>query len=137
LSNAWLLLLPACVGVLGLDDYNDAVAGLCLCDQQVPTFGGRCVEVLGERLDAVSEPTRAAWLSYYAEHCGDSCSDALSCYQQKATCSELGCGEARECCGYSEAPGASMTCDTSQGDGTCVACNSDPNSCGANCCPLP
>jgi hypothetical protein len=112
LKSAWLLLFAgACVGVLGLDDFQEAVVELCTCDEQLPQFDQSCVDTLTERLQAVSEPTRAEWLSFYADNCAGSCADALDCYLQDATCSQTDCNEARECCGFTETDANKVICD--------------------------
>ena len=112
-----LLWSAGCVDALGLTDYQDAVAKLCKCDVEVPQLDGRCSEVLGERLDSVSEPLRGDWLDYFAEHCADSCENAFACYQQPGTCSTVSCQEDRECCGFTE--GGSVFCELSGDEGSC------------------
>jgi len=103
------VLLASCTSVLGLDEYDDAIAELCKCDQQVG-FVVDCEATLSARLDGVSEPTREDWLQYFAEHCAGTCQQALACYDQPGTCSTLACAENAECCG-------DMTCN--QDVGTC------------------
>ena len=99
---------PACVGVLDLKDYRDAVAELCACDGEesnLPDFGSvdSCISVLSERLASVTPEAREAWLEYYAKNCDDNCNRAFECYQLTATCSFTVCyQDARECCGYQE-----------------------------------
>lgn len=91
-----------CVAALDLDDYRGAVASLCVCDQIVPQFGGRCVEILEGRLASVTPERRADFLALYADRCADSCDEAESCYQHEALCTPEGreCSEDRECCGF-------------------------------------
>jgi hypothetical protein len=109
--------LAGCVDALGLADYQDAIAELCKCDVEVPQSNGKCVEVLGQRLDSVSEPLRGQWLDYYAEHCAGSCEDAFDCYQQPGTCSTVSCHEDRECCNYVD--GGAVFCELTGDEGVC------------------
>jgi hypothetical protein len=112
-----LVWLASCVDALGLGDYQDAIAELCKCDVEVPQYADKCVEVLGGRLDSVSEPLRGKWLAYYAEHCAGSCEHAFACYQQPGTCSTVSCQEDRECCGWVE--GGPVFCELSGDEGSC------------------
>ena len=82
-----VLAVSGCVAVLGLDAYEDAIAKLCRCDEQLG-FLGDCTTVLAARLDAVSPTTRTAWLQFFADSgCGDDCVNAYACYAQAGTCS--------------------------------------------------
>ena len=128
-----MLLTPSCVDVLDLDSFQDAIVELCKCDEQVPQFDGNCGEVLGERLAAVSEATRATWLSYYADQCAGNCDNAFACYQQKATCSSISCAEAQECCGYSDTDNATARC-VIQGSATEGECQHCTNDCSSGVC---
>lgn len=105
--------LLACADVLDLTDRVDAVERLCACTDEVPQFGGECVELLSERIATASDKTRQAWLEYFAEHCGGDgvCLSAYDCYSQPGTCSALGCGDARECCGFEGSGGRSVICN--------------------------
>ena len=93
-----------CVAALGLDDFESAVAALCTCDEQVPQFQGRCVEILEGRLASVTPERRADFLTHFEATCADGCDLAVSCYQHEALCTPEGreCGEDRECCGHPE-----------------------------------
>lgn len=108
---ALTLMLAGCVDVLGLDEYESAAEVLCVCDQDVPQFEGRCIEVLAERLASASPERREDFLALFAESCADSCDRAAACYQHDVLCSAEGeaCKEDRECCG----PGDLPLCDPS------------------------
>ncbi|MEM9693703.1 MAG: hypothetical protein AAGA56_14235 [Myxococcota bacterium] len=96
--------LAACVDVLGVGDFEDAIDALCRCDEQVPQFRGQCRTILRDRLNSVTADRREAWLRFFADNCGEDCSLATQCFQQDATCTSQGreCGESAECCGSSE-----------------------------------
>ena len=114
-----LIGLLACADVLDLtEDRVDAIERLCACTDEVPQFDGKCVDLLSVRLGEVSGPTREAWLNYFAEHGGGDgvCPNAYGCYSQPGTCAALGCGEARECCGFVGAGGGGVICHD---DGLC------------------
>jgi hypothetical protein len=113
-------LAPACVGVLDLNDFQSAVEELCKCDAAVPQFDGNCVDVLTERLDAVTPQSRELWLSFYADTCEGSCTAAFQCYQQEATCSFQSCSESRECCGFTDGGGVTCADDPIVGQKVCT-----------------
>ncbi|MBI4701251.1 MAG: hypothetical protein HY744_08850 [Deltaproteobacteria bacterium] len=109
--------VATCTGVLGLDDYRDAVAELCQCDTKLSFLGQDCARRLGERLASATAETRAAWLAYYAGNCAGSCERALGCYAQPGTCARGGCALAMECCGYGEGALCVQDKCTDGGDG--------------------
>jgi hypothetical protein len=129
--GVWVVVLvPCCVSVLDLDSYDDAITALCKCDMDVPQFDGACVDVLKNRLDGVSEPSRQKWLTFYAEQCQGKCTNAFSCFQNVGTCAQRSCTEDRECCDYSEDTG--MRCI----DDECAMCRPLGAECSseAQCC---
>lgn len=93
----------ACTSVLGLDDYQDAVEGLCKCNQHF-RWTDDCVGLVTTRLQSARSETRSGWLTYYAEHCAGTCDHAFECFQQPPTCAAqgFGCEADEECCGYAE-----------------------------------
>jgi hypothetical protein len=91
-----------CVGILGLDEYEDAIAKLCKCNSpgQVPqSLPGDCEEILGGRLASATPETRESWLAFYADNCAGSCEHAQDCYLHEGTCSRKSCSDDEECCG--------------------------------------
>jgi hypothetical protein len=123
-----LATLPSCVAALELDGYGDAIDALCKCDSVVPQFEGRCVEVLGARLDAASPGTREGWLASYVERCHGECANAFGCYQSPGTCSVVSCTTAEECCEWDP--------DTRCFEGVCGRCRAAGAGCSedADCC---
>jgi hypothetical protein len=114
---------PACAKVLDLDDFRDAIAELCRCNEgedqtRVPQHGDRCEDVLAGRLENVTPQAREAWLEFFVDNCQDSCENAYLCYQQDATCTRTNCtGDPRECCEYTP----DVTCGENEfGDVVCV-----------------
>lgn len=137
----WVILVaslgvPCCVAALDLDDFDDAVAALCKCDDDVPQLGGQCVEVLKNRLANVSEGSREKWLAYYAENCHGECMNAFACFQNVGTCAAVSCTEHAECCGYT-AGGTTRCiealCEQCRGEGTACTDASECCDAGATC----
>ena len=131
---AGVLSLPfGCTGALGLDDREDAVAALCQCSEQLPSFDD-CRALLTERLGFAAPAVRAAWLQYYAVHCGDSCGAAYACYAQPGTCASLSCNSHQECCGYDSDSDQGAYCDMSAAAPSCRVCSWGDCTSDADCC---
>jgi hypothetical protein len=127
----WAVLVPCCVSVLELDDYDDAIVELCKCDMDVPQLGGECVTMLRSRLDSVSEDARREWLRFYASECQGTCENAFACFQNVGTCAVVSCSEDRECCDYAEESGMrciAELCEPCRAEG--ASCSRDGECCG-------
>ena len=103
----------SCVSVLGLDEEHDsAVERYCKCDAVKALRNGDyadCVSYFTSRLNAASEPARAAWMKKYAEAC-DKCLNWDQCIDLPATCTREGdpCLDTLacvDCCTDTAAPG--------------------------------
>jgi hypothetical protein len=96
----------SCAAVLGVDDYRDAVAEVCKCEQL--SFLGSvqdCQATLTRRLDGASEETRAKWLAKFADDDCATCNKSLRCFYTAPTCSVGSCGNSEECCGANNGTG--------------------------------
>jgi len=97
----------SCASVLGVDDYRDAVADMCKCNEQLSFLGSvqDCQNTMSKRLDGASEETRAKWLVEFAEEDCATCNRALRCFYTPPTCSTGSCGSSEECCGAGDGTG--------------------------------
>jgi hypothetical protein len=90
----------ACSAVLGLNEYEDAVAALCLCPgfEQVT----KCEESGRKRLSDASPDAQTAWFGEYTKRdCGKLCDRADECYNDLPGCKGLAAG--CECCVWNDA----------------------------------
>lgn len=94
---------PACVAVLGLDDYGPFAEGMCKCDEALG-FLDDCEETLTRRLEGASQETRQKWLERFHDKKCVECQHALECYYTSPTCVRDGkpCKEHDECCGFDD-----------------------------------
>jgi hypothetical protein len=119
---AAIVLAGACAQLSGLDDYTKASVALCECQ-----FVAGCEAYLDEKIEAMSEQERAAWLKLYAALDCDkvSCDVASQCfYKVKDTCRAMGeaCEMPQACCGFDfDAPGKGSQCCSAGDEGVCCA----------------
>jgi uncharacterized membrane protein len=118
-----LLLAASCASVIGVDEYSDAVADMCKCNEQLSFLGSvqDCQTTISRRLDGASEETRAKWLQEFADEDCSACNRALRCFYTPPTCSTGSCGSSEECCGAADGSGYCL-------DGTCFK---EPKNCRA------
>jgi hypothetical protein len=107
LVGGGLLLAASCAAVIGVDEYSDAVADMCKCNEQLSFLGSvqDCQTTISRRLDGASEETRAKWLQEFAEEDCSTCNRALRCFYTAPTCSTGSCGSSEECCGAGDGSG--------------------------------
>ena len=106
LAVSGLGMFASCATVIGVDDYRDAVADICKCEEL--SFLGsvqNCESTLTRRLDGASEETRAKWLARFAEDDCATCSKSKKCFYSAPTCSVGSCGDSAECCGANNGTG--------------------------------
>src|SRR5262249_15590542 len=122
-----------CASVIGVDDYQDAIAEMCKCNDQLEFLGSDCVETLSGRLDGASESTRQNWLNRFADQSCAECNHTLECYYAPPTCGTTTCSSSKECCGYEDRTGYCFEGQCVREDKGCLALGK-PCAAANQCC---
>lgn len=114
-----LLVLGGCAGVVGLDDYRDALSDACECAAGDVGLGAACAELAEERFVAAGDATARAWLATFAGCAG--CGDMQTCWETAPFCAGGGsaCVASEQCCAHATADRAGCLAGAC---GTCVDC---------------
>ena len=115
--------VASCASVVGVDGYQDAAEVLCKCNELA--FDGDCTRNVQRALEAADPAVAQKWLTTFdKKNCGDSCGNALTCYNQPPVCRSKGksCSKSTQCCGYVGGKGGCCSPGPGEANECCTTC---------------